>query len=254
VCHALTEGKIMRKLFIGLFAGLGLLVSGAPIATAGPLTSINLVLGLGALPPAVFSASGLTGAGSATGTGAGATWTVAAGAVPTGVTTATIPLTAAAPISQIQIVISNNASGAFAGSSGGTMAVVGAANVKGFGGFTLLGIPLSVGVTAVSVPPTAYGIAVTAFANAWTTKSTTVALTTPTSQGATTAMATGANGLVNGGGTVVLVSALNVLTNIAGQLPAFVTLTLNFVPEPGTLLLLGAGVAGLLAIGRSKRS
>ena len=29
-------------------------------------------------------------------------------------------------------------------------------------------------------------------------------------------------------------------------------LTLNFVPEPGTLLLLGSGVAGLAALGRRR--
>jgi PEP-CTERM motif len=30
------------------------------------------------------------------------------------------------------------------------------------------------------------------------------------------------------------------------------TLTLNFVPEPGTLLLLGSGVAGLAILGRRR--
>ena len=34
---------------------------------------------------------------------------------------------------------------------------------------------------------------------------------------------------------------------------AFTTLVLNFVPEPGTLLLLGAGALGLVLMGSRKR-
>jgi hypothetical protein len=65
----------------------------------------------------------------------------------------------------------------------------------------------------------------------------------------------GSNGLVNGGGTVVLVTGLNVVTSIAGQLPSFAILVLSYlpdVPEPGTLMLLGSGIAGLALIGRRK--
>jgi hypothetical protein len=65
----------------------------------------------------------------------------------------------------------------------------------------------------------------------------------------------------NGGGTVTLVSPSKI--TITGGLAtrktaAFTTLKLSFkggdvVPEPGTLLLLGAGVAGLALIGSRKR-
>jgi len=34
--------------------------------------------------------------------------------------------------------------------------------------------------------------------------------------------------------------------------PAFGILSLHFVPEPGTLMLLGSGIAGLVAFGRSR--
>jgi hypothetical protein len=50
----------------------------------------------------------------------------------------------------------------------------------------------------------------------------------------------------------VLVSPTKIFTNIAGTLAAFGVLSLTYVPEPGTLLLLGLGVAGLAAIGRRR--
>ncbi|MCZ6782512.1 MAG: PEP-CTERM sorting domain-containing protein, partial [Proteobacteria bacterium] len=53
-------------------------------------------------------------------------------------------------------------------------------------------------------------------------------------------------------GTLLLVTPFRVLTNAAGNLPGFGTQLLNFVPEPGTLLLIGSGIAGLAIVGRSK--
>jgi hypothetical protein len=68
-----------------------------------------------------------------------------------------------------------------------------------------------------------------------------------------TAMYTGTDNRTPGGlGQVTLVSPTKVVTNFTGRLLVFValgTLTLNFVPEPGTLLLLGLGVAGLGVLG-----
>jgi hypothetical protein len=64
----------------------------------------------------------------------------------------------------------------------------------------------------------------------------------------------GANGLTaSGAGTLVLVTPIKILTNVAGNLAAFGVLSLTYVPEPGTALLLGLGVAGLAAVGRSRR-
>jgi hypothetical protein len=60
----------------------------------------------------------------------------------------------------------------------------------------------------------------------------------------------------NGGGMVTLVSPS--IVDIDGALAArrtaaFTSLVLNFVPEPGTLLLLGAGALGLVLMGSRKR-
>ena len=55
-------------------------------------------------------------------------------------------------------------------------------------------------------------------------------------------------------GSILLVSPIQIFTNAAGNLPGFVSKNFSFtaVPEPGTLLLFGSGVAGLVIIGRRR--
>jgi hypothetical protein len=60
----------------------------------------------------------------------------------------------------------------------------------------------------------------------------------------------------NGGGTVTLVSPSKISINgplAQRRTASFTSLTLSYAPEPGTLLLLGAGVAGLVLVGSRKR-
>ena len=55
-------------------------------------------------------------------------------------------------------------------------------------------------------------------------------------------------------GIVTLVTPVFISTNIGASavIPGFGILNLHFVPEPGTLMLLGSGIAGLVAFGRSR--
>ena len=66
----------------------------------------------------------------------------------------------------------------------------------------------------------------------------------------------GTNNLASasGAGTVTLVSPLRIDTGPlqVGNIPGKVKLSMTFVPEPGTLLLLVSGAAGLVLMGRSR--
>jgi hypothetical protein len=60
------------------------------------------------------------------------------------------------------------------------------------------------------------------------------------------------NRTANGAGTLQLVAPTRANLGVFGFAPVFGVLTLTYTPEPGTLTLLGAGVAALAMIGRRK--
>jgi hypothetical protein len=54
-------------------------------------------------------------------------------------------------------------------------------------------------------------------------------------------------------GDVTLISPFHVTTNVAGNLPGVAIQTLTFTPEPGSVLLFGAALAGIVVLGLRKR-
>jgi hypothetical protein len=220
----------------------------ATAASAAPLASASFGFVLGALPPTVFPGVGATG--TATGQ---LSASLDAGSAFAGAFTTPSPTTAAPPISAFQIVVTKNAGATFTGTApgnvGGNLSIKGAANLYGLGGFPgggppLLSIPLNIG-TPNTISVGAGGVNVTAIAAGWTVGTAAVTGLTGT---ATTVTMMGSNALTPGGqGTLVLVTPVKVLTNIAGQIAAFGTLTLTYVPEPGTLALVALGMVALAA-------
>ncbi len=146
-----------------------------------------------------------------------------------------------------------NFTGVDTASGSGLMAVKGTANVCLFAGCA--GPPANVtvpfttgGVNGVGLggaPIAVVGLVnVTARSNGWTTGTACVA-------GLPTACQTGSP---LSGGSVKLVTTTQISTNIGASalLPMFAVLELTFIPEPGTLLLLASGVAGLAMVGRKR--
>lgn len=54
-------------------------------------------------------------------------------------------------------------------------------------------------------------------------------------------------------GVVTLVTPIFLSTDLSNAVPLIASLTLHFVPEPTTLVLVGWGIAGLVAIGARRR-
>lgn len=182
-------------------------------------------------------------------------------ASPFGATGLIVPVTdpGALPIMGV-VATAHNAAGGFHesnGSLGGVLPILGVAKVCLFGPcnetpLANLSVPLSVigngGTATVSGP-----VNLTVRGAAWTTG--TVAIGASTAMGFAHGPASGTTSTLNESGTIRLVTPIFISTNISASavVPAFGFLTLHFVPEPGTALLVGLGIAGLIAGGRRAR-
>lgn len=248
----------MRTLLTALALGGALVAGQASAATlasasfslrlfdpSGPLDMSSLFPGAGATGTATSNLAASLGGGTAF---------AGASSYPMPDTTWAYTYNPYTPFTEIEVHVTQNAGGTFAGTApanvGGAHPFSGSIVFKGFGGSTLLSVPLAVGS-----PNTKHaisgGMSVTAIAAPWTAGTATLA-TPPSATFSLTASAMGSNGLTPGGaGTLVLVTPLLIRTSPAYLPPTifgFGTLTLTYVPEPGTLLLLGMGVAALAVL------
>ena len=87
----LGAGDRMRRWLVWI--GAAVVLAWGSTASAGPLLQATITLAFGTLPPHSFTSSGGL-SGSASGTGAGAAWSVGAGDVPSGITTTVSGLSA----------------------------------------------------------------------------------------------------------------------------------------------------------------
>jgi hypothetical protein len=252
----------MRKLFGFVAAGLLVLgASGQAHAAALNFTG-NIAIQLATLPPIGIPGAGVATVNDSAGGAHLNSLALAGGTFMSTGFTLTISPPAGGAIAGIQVT-AMNAEGNFTGGSavgtlGGQMSIVGFAKVCLF--FTCgapppanLNVPLDVvgvgGAAAVGA-----AVNVTVIGAPWTTGTAAVGTVTvmgfahgPSSETSTTAAPSG---------VVQLVTPIFVSTSVAGSevVPAFGIMALHFVPEPGTLVLLGSGIAGLLMFGRSRRS
>ncbi|MBW2397398.1 MAG: PEP-CTERM sorting domain-containing protein, partial [Deltaproteobacteria bacterium] len=249
----------MRKL-IQFFMVAGLAVALSASAQAGALGSGSFSFSLATLP-------GITGGGSGPGSSAGGAGSVITlGGTPfgTGLTLVTLAGTAAAPLSALKATLiaptgcTFSAGGGGGGGFGGACGMGGTINAL-VGTAPFLIVPASPlgGAARLGFGP--YGSYIDP--QVWTTgvafnTINGVIMTTGnvTSPGGPIAMISGYdNRTAGGGGTIHLVAPAGLMSTLGGPFPLFVSMTLNFVPEPGTLLLLGSGILGLGLLGRKKQ-
>jgi hypothetical protein len=254
---------IMRKLY-GLLAIVGLAIGlAAPAQSAVLNMSGTLGITIGALPP-VTIAQAPASVAIAVSTGGGS-FIEPAGIFAATVTLPTQLFTGVSLISSLNITATNGtgtftAIGGPLGGFGGVKPLLGTAVVGVLGGLINLGIPLAIVGAGGVIQGGAATLLVTVTGHIWTTgvASVTGVAVALTTAGTTTGFVNTAslagydNRSAGHQGTLLLVTPFRVLTNAAGNLPGFATQLLNFVPEPGTLLLIGSGIAGLAIVGRRK--
>jgi hypothetical protein len=280
----------MRRRTLSL-AVAGVLVTGLVIGAAGTARAATLDF-TGTLGINIFGWQDLAGkpvyltvpgAGSAQVTDDGSfhllSFTLSGGSFGPATVTRYVLTTAVTGISSLRFTLSQNLSGSFSGISGGPpgggpMGLSGMAKMcMTFGGpgcsvFVPLPLTPTGGGAGFGIGGTQTasggGVAVTMINAPWTIGQPVLTLHTPNSTFSTPVLPGGfahgpaslTSSTAQPSGVVQLVTATKVYTSLTGafpEVPQTGVLTLRFVPEPGTLLLLATGVAALAWRGSRKR-
>jgi len=249
----------MRRLLSAL--AISLLALGAGQAQAVVIQATgSLGIQLSALPPVTIPGSAFVTV-NGTGAAGGHVNTLSMPASPFQVTGFVLPVTdpAAAPIGGLQLT-AHNAAGTFSGATlGGLMSINGVTKVCLFAACDNATTPPPANlVVPLNNAGVGGGFAVSTLVNLtalgapWTAG--TAAVGTVSIQGFQHGPASVASSTATASGSIRLVTPIFVSTNISASavVPVFGILDLHFVPEPGTLLLLGSGIAGLVITGRKR--
>ncbi len=195
-----------------------------------------------------------------------------------GPSTVTAPWPAVNSVNSLVLTLTQNLSGSFSGISGGPPGG-GAMGLSGIAKVCLLFAPCPYANIPLPLTPTAGGagfgiggtrttpgaVAVTLQHAPWTIGQPVMTIHTPNSNVTSPLLPAGfahgpaslTSSTAQLSGALQLVTVSKVFTSLTGglpEMPLIGILTLSFIPEPGTLLLLGSAVPALAVFGRRRRS
>jgi hypothetical protein len=263
---------MQRKLLSIVIAGAFALVAGE--ARAGPLPFVGtLTVKIATLPGVVAAGRGIGSVNGSAGGGHLTTLALVGGTF--GPLNASLPLTSSGTLQSVRFTGIDNLTGNFTGISGGPPG----GGPMGLSGVAKICLPFGPNCsTAVVVPLTPTGgtgfgiggvqtntgaVSLTMQHMGWTVGQPVMTIHTPNTTISTPTLpggfAHGPASLTSSTagplGILQLVTVSKVYTSLTSafpEMPVIGFLDLHFVPEPGTLLLLAVGVAGLAVVGRRR--